>query len=188
MCPRALRGSWRPRTGRWVSLEWSRCTWKRARMVSAGWGGKGSSRRTLVQAMLTGGQRRSRDWKGGFPGGSAVKNLPARAGDIGMIPGLRGCHILCRDKPVYHNYWACALGPRNSNSWAPVPRDGALQQEKPLQWEAQVPQLESGPRLPQLEKVCPQQWRPSTREKEKKRYSKESWSKMVLTPECWSWG
>ena len=24
----------------------------------------------------------------GFPGGSAVKNLPASAGDIGLIPGL----------------------------------------------------------------------------------------------------
>ena len=24
---------------------------------------------------------------GGFPGGSAVKNLPANAGDVGLIPG-----------------------------------------------------------------------------------------------------
>ena len=24
----------------------------------------------------------------GFPGGSAVKNLPANAGDVGLIPGL----------------------------------------------------------------------------------------------------
>ena len=27
-------------------------------------------------------------WKWGFPGGSAVKNLPANAGDMGSIPGL----------------------------------------------------------------------------------------------------
>ena len=27
-------------------------------------------------------------WKQGFPGGSAVKNLPANAGDAGSIPGL----------------------------------------------------------------------------------------------------
>ena len=25
----------------------------------------------------------------GFPGGSVVKNLPAHAGDVGLIPGLR---------------------------------------------------------------------------------------------------
>ena len=28
----------------------------------------------------------------GFPGGSAVKNLPANAGDMGSIPGL-GTHL-----------------------------------------------------------------------------------------------
>ena len=168
MRPRALRGSWRLCAWRWVSLAWSHCIWKRARMVSTGWGGEGSSRRALVQAMLTGAQRRSRDWKGGFPGGSAVKNLPTRVGDIGMIPGPGGSHILCRDKPVYHSYWACALGPRNSNSWAPVPRDGALQPEKPLQWEAQVPQLESGPRLPQLEKVVHSNGVPAKGKKKKK--------------------
>ena len=27
----------------------------------------------------------------GFPGGSVVKNLPANAGDPGLIPGLRRC-------------------------------------------------------------------------------------------------
>ena len=25
---------------------------------------------------------------GGFPGGSVIKNLPANAGDVGLIPGL----------------------------------------------------------------------------------------------------
>ena len=29
--------------------------------------------------------------KAGFPGGSAVKNLPAHAGDAGSIPGLGRC-------------------------------------------------------------------------------------------------
>ena len=28
-----------------------------------------------------------------FPGGSVVKNLPASAGDVGSIPGLRRSHI-----------------------------------------------------------------------------------------------
>ena len=30
----------------------------------------------------------------GFPGGSVVKNLPASAGDLGLIPNLRRSHIL----------------------------------------------------------------------------------------------
>ena len=39
-------------------------------------------------------------------------------------------------KPVHHNYWACALEPACHNYWARVPRAHALQQEKPLWWEA----------------------------------------------------
>ena len=31
---------------------------------------------------------------GGFPGGSVVKNPPANAGDMGLIPGLGRSHML----------------------------------------------------------------------------------------------
>ena len=31
----------------------------------------------------------------GFPGGSVVKNLPANAGDTGLIPDPGGSHIPC---------------------------------------------------------------------------------------------
>ena len=31
--------------------------------------------------------------KWGFPGGSVVKNLPASAGDLGLIPDLRKSHV-----------------------------------------------------------------------------------------------
>ena len=31
---------------------------------------------------------------GGFPGGLEVKNLPASAGDMGLIPGLGRSHML----------------------------------------------------------------------------------------------
>ena len=63
-------------------------------------------------------------------------------------------------KPECHNYRACALEPVSYSYWAhapqlrkPVcPRARALQYEKPLQWEAHAPQLESGPCLSQLEK------------------------------------
>ena len=29
-----------------------------------------------------------------FPGGSGVNNLPANAGDVGLIPGLGRSHVL----------------------------------------------------------------------------------------------
>ena len=32
--------------------------------------------------------------KGGFPGGSVVKNLPANAGDTGLIPDPGRSHVL----------------------------------------------------------------------------------------------
>ena len=76
-------------------------------------------------------------------------------------------------KPVRHNYWACALEPGSHNYWACLPqllkstsprarvpqllslcaatteahapRAHALQQEKPLQWEARAPQQRVGP-------------------------------------------
>ena len=38
--------------------------------------------------------------KGGFPGGSVVKNSPASAQDRGLIPGLGRPHKL-------KGYWAC---------------------------------------------------------------------------------
>ena len=41
-------------------------------------------------------------------------------------------------------------------------RAGAPQQEKPLQWAVRVPQLESSPISPQLEKAHSQQQRPDT--------------------------
>ena len=54
----------------------------------------------------------------------------------------------CRaTKPIHHNYWACAL-------------ELMLHNEKPQQWEAHAPQLESTPCPPQLEKASTQQGRP----------------------------
>ena len=67
----------------------------------------------------------------GFPGGSVLKNLPANAGDLGLIhdPGipymLQGnqAHVLQLRKPTH-------------------PTAHAPQQKKPLQWEAHALQLE----------------------------------------------
>ena len=44
--------------------------------------------------------------RGGLPGGSVVKNLPAKAGDMGSIPDPEGptCHETT--KPMHPNYGA----------------------------------------------------------------------------------
>ena len=57
-------------------------------------------------------------------------------------------------KPVYHNYWVCALEPVNHNyllslsattTEARAPKAHAPQQEKPPQWEARAPQQRVAP-------------------------------------------
>ena len=54
----------------------------------------------------------------GFPGGSVVKNSPAKAGDMGSISDPERS-IGCRaTKPVCHNCWACALEPGTWNHQA----------------------------------------------------------------------
>ena len=71
---------------------------------------------------------------------------------------------------MHHNYWACALEPRSCNYWTHMPqllnpthtRAHALQQEKPLQWEARPRQPESSSCSPQQKKKPVKQWRPST--------------------------
>ena len=98
---------------------------------------------------------------GTFPGGSAIKNSPASAGDTGSILDPERSLWHKRIKPVCHNYWVCALEPRNHNSWAHswqilksiLPRSLALQEE-PRQWEACSSQPESKSHSLQLEK-CP---------------------------------
>ena len=78
-----------------------------------------------------------------FPGGSAVKNPPANPGGMGPNPGPAGFHML-------------------QHSQAKKAQLQSLGQQKPLQWEAHAPQLESEPHWPQLEEAQVQQQRPST--------------------------
>ena len=103
-----------------------------------------------------------------FPGGLVVKNCLTMQKT--QVQSLVQEDPICRraTKPVYHNYWACALEPGSHNYWAQVlqllkpthPRVHALQQEKPLQWEAHARPLESSLCSP-LEK-SQEQRRPST--------------------------
>ena len=83
----------------------------------------------------------------------------------------------CRaTEPVCHNYGACALGCGSHSYWAHTrqplkpehPKAWVLQQEKPLRWEALVPQRRGAPARCNRWKVPAQQRRPSTaRRKEK---------------------
>ena len=51
----------------------------------------------------------------GFSGGAVVKNLPANAGDTGLIPGPEDPTCCEATKSVQHSYWDCVLEPENHN-------------------------------------------------------------------------
>ena len=81
---------------------------------------------------------------GDFPGGTVVKNPPANAGDTGSIPGPRRSHMLWSNKarvPQLLSLCSRACEPQllslhATSAEACAHRAHALQQEKPLQWEA----------------------------------------------------
>ena len=107
------------------------------------------------------------------PDGSVVKNPPAIAGDMASIPDGRIPQAAERLQPVHHSCWAYALEPGSHNCWNHMPQ--LLKSEhlepvlcnKPLQWEAVTPQLDSSLCLPQLEKSPWQQHRPSIAKKKR---------------------
>ena len=63
----------------------------------------------------------------GFPGGSAVKNPPANAGDEGSVPGLgrssgggngNPFHHFCLENPIHRGaWWARVHGVAKSWTW-----------------------------------------------------------------------
>ena len=50
----------------------------------------------------------------GFPGGSVVKNLPAKAGDLGLIPGLGRGPGERNGNPLQYS---CLGNPTDSRAW-----------------------------------------------------------------------
>ena len=50
----------------------------------------------------------------GFPGGSVVKNLPAHAGDVGLIPGLGRFPGEGNRKPLQYS---CLGDPMDKGAW-----------------------------------------------------------------------
>ena len=98
----------------------------------------------------------------GFPSGAVVDNLPANAGDkfsscSGKIPRAAEQVSPCATtiKPVLRAWELQLLKSLCPSACAP-------KREKPPQWEARTPHLESSPCSPQLEKRPAQQQRPST--------------------------
>lgn len=70
--------------------------------------------------------------------GKADRNLLKTLAGQGSFHTCRG-----QLKPVLHNYWAYALEPIAHSCWSLHTRACALQLERPPQWEARAPQLET---------------------------------------------
>ena len=86
----------------------------------------------------------------GFPGGAAVKNPPANAGDTGSSPGLRRSHMP-------RSNWARAPQLLSLRVWSlcSTTREAVIVRGPRTA-------MQSGPRSPQLEKALVQKRRPNT--------------------------
>ena len=86
----------------------------------------------------------------GFPGGAVVENPPANAGDTGSSPGLGRSHMP-------RSSWALEPQLLSLRVWSlcPATREAAIVRGPRTA-------MESGPRLPQLEKALAQKRRPNT--------------------------
>ena len=92
----------------------------------------------------------------GFPGGAVVENLPANAGDTGSSPGLGRFHMP-------RSNWAAEPQLLSLHIWSlcSATREAAIVRGPRTA-------MESGPRLPQLEKALAQKRRSNTAMKLKK--------------------
>ena len=86
----------------------------------------------------------------GFPGGAAVKNPPANAGDAGSSPGLGRSHVPRSD-------WAREPQLLSLRVWSLC---SATREAVTVRGPRTA--MKSGPRSPQLEKVLAQKRRPNT--------------------------
>ena len=93
--------------------------------------------------------------KRGFPGGAAVENLPANAGDTGSSPGLGRSHMprsnWAREPQLLMRVWSLCSATREAVT-VRGPRTA----------------MKRGLRLPQLEKALAQKRRPNTAKINKK--------------------
>ena len=89
-------------------------------------------------------------YRGGFPGGAVVGNLPANAGDAGSGPGLGGSH-------VPRSGWARGPQLLSLRVWSLCSAAGEAAMVRGLRSA-----MKSGPHLPQLGKALAQKRRPNT--------------------------
>ena len=81
---------------------------------------------------------KSKHWD--FPGGPVVKNLPANAGDTGLILDLGRSHMLQSNQARLPQLLSLCSRARKLQLPKPKhPRACAQQQEKPTQWEVHAP-------------------------------------------------
>ena len=85
----------------------------------------------------------------GFPGGAAVENLPANAGDTGSSPGLGRSH-------TPRSNWAREPQLLSLRVWSLCSATGEAAIVRGL-----CAAVKSGPHLPQLEKALAQKRRPN---------------------------
>ena len=69
-----------------------------------------------------------------FPGGSLVKNLPANAGDVGLIPGLRRCPGGGNGNPLQYSCLGSAM---DRGAWRATVR-GVVKESDTAEHTAQV--------------------------------------------------
>ena len=91
----------------------------------------------------------------GFPGGAAVENLPANAGDTGSSPGLGRSHMP-------QSGWAHEPQLLSLRVWS---LSSATGEAAIVRGPRTV--MKSGPHLPQFEKAHAQKRRPNTAKKKK---------------------
>ena len=87
----------------------------------------------------------------GFPGGSVVKNPPAKAEDMGSIPGLGRSHILQINWAHAPQLLSLCFRAQELHLLKPEHSGACAPQEKPPQWEAPVPQLEKSPHSTEIQ-------------------------------------
>ena len=131
----------------WKTILWM--VWRRARE---------EARPTIMSPLL------SENWLEGFPGAPGVKESALQCWWHKFDP--------CSGK-IPHASGQLSLWVTITEAW--TPRARVLQQEKPLQWEAWTPKLESSPCLWQLEKAYTQQWRSRASKNLLIIFKKENW-------------
>ena len=95
-----------------------------------------------------------------FPGDSVIKNPPASTGAMGLILDPGRSHIAKEQQTHVPQLLSLCSKPGSHNCWPHVswllksvcPTTRAPEQEKPLQWAACTPHLESSPHSLQADK------------------------------------